>query len=144
MIKFLPLLLLLLPLLSHAQQDLDSLPETTYVGRVHKAELYYTVKGNDTLYKLRYIPQEHLGGRFYKTIEFLSIDNTLQKLYALLKTFFTADHRNKKKYMLSFDLGNSHVTAYNYPAAGGNQVRLWTNQGEVYLDERQIDKLFGK
>jgi hypothetical protein len=143
MLKLLALLTLF-PLLSFAQQELDSLPETTYIGRVHKAELYYTVKGTDTTYRLRYIPLAHLGGRFYKTIEFSSVDNTLQKLYVILKSFFTDEHKRSKKYLVSFDLGNSHVTAYNQKNIGGNQVKLWTNQGEVYLDERQVDKLFGK
>ena len=134
---------LIIPFTSFCQTDAHQVPKEILVGGIHKAKLYYSVSGTDTNYILKYLPKTEREN-FYEPIYFSSQNGTLDNFYVIMKSFFTADHRKDKEYKVAFMLGNTHIVASNQKNMGGNQVRFWTTKGAIYLDERQVDKLFGK
>lgn len=112
-----------------------------------KATLEYNASGRDTTYLL-FMKDftkrgENAESKFF-SIKFKGIDNTFEKLYALLKSFFLDENRKNNQYSQSFRLGSQMVYLQHYLLVTGKGVKLSTNDGYITLSEGDIDKLFGK
>jgi len=112
-----------------------------------KASLEYRVSGRDTIYLL-FMKDftkrgENAESQFF-SIKFSGVDNTFEKLYGLLKSFFEDENRKDRNYTKSFRLGDQMVYLQHYLLVTGKGVKLSTKEGYINLSEGDIDKLFGK
>jgi hypothetical protein len=142
--KLLIFILMICPFISFGQISTREIQKEVKVGSAgNRAELTYSIVDGDTLYRLKFRIKDE-GQRSFENIQFPGANGGLDSCYATLKSFFTDEHRKDKDYKVTFMMGNTHVVASNIRGAGANQIRFWTSHGVLFLDERQIDKLFGK
>lgn len=111
------------------------------------ASLDYNVSGPDTIYLL-FMKDftkrgENAEPRFF-SIKFNGMDNTVEKLYQLLKSFFLDENRKNKNYTQSFRLGDQMVYLQHNLLVTGKGVMLSTKEGYINLSKGDIDKLFGR
>ncbi|MEO6254406.1 MAG: hypothetical protein ABIO79_13930 [Ferruginibacter sp.] len=111
-----------------------------------KASLEYSVSGRDTIYFLFMKDFTNRGekaeSKFF-SIKFNGIDNTFEKFYQLLKSFFLDENRGNS-YTQAFRLGDQMVYLQHTLLVTGKGVKLSTKVGDITLSEGDIDKLFGK
>lgn len=110
------------------------------------ALLEYREWGRDTTYLLfmrDFTRQGDNAELQYFSITFNGADNTLDKFYQLLKSFFLNENRGKK-YSQTFRLGDQMVHLQHTLLVTGKGVRLTTNEGYINLSKGDIDKLFNK
>lgn len=113
-------------------------------GGITKAKMEFTASGTDTTYMLlikdvRDQPENH-----YFSITFKGINETYEKFYAILKSFFLPENKKNKRYSRTFNLGNISVNVQYHQLITGRGVIFSTNDGYTYWSEKDIDKLFGK
>lgn len=112
-----------------------------------KASLEYRLSGRDTLYFLfmkDFTKRGEKAESQFFSIKFKGVDDTFEKLYDLLKSFFLGENRKNKKYTQTFRLGDQMVNLQHYLLVTGKGVMLSTKEGYINLSEGDIDKLFGK
>lgn len=144
---FLLSLLLTAGLFRHCISQTETSTKVARVGAVIKhAELTYQVSNTDTMYTLEYYNYEKYNGitNDYQKFSFPSQGNALNDLYIKLKSFFTEENREKKKYTIDFKLGKERVTVKHYRPQIKPSIQLIFNNGTAVLTEKQVDKLFGK
>lgn len=132
---------------SHAQlQELET-KGWSIIGHIKRvgstiAKMEYKVSGKDTLYNLLMKDFKKQPETNYFSIGFRSTDNSFDRFYILLKSFFLPENKGKY-YMKTFRLGNDNVNLQNTVVIGNKAVRLTTTEGYINLSEKDIDKLFG-
>jgi hypothetical protein len=112
-----------------------------------KASLEYRVSGRDTVYLLfmkDFTKRGEKAESQFFSIKFNGVDDTFEKFYQLLKSFFLEENRKNKNYTQTFRLGEQMVNLQHYLLVTGKGVRLSTKEGYINLSEGDIDKLFGK
>jgi hypothetical protein len=119
------------------------------IGRLHfggitKARLQYIASGEDTTYLLFIKDVRDQPKDNYFSITFKGIDNTYDKLYNILKSFFLDENKKNKKYSRTFRLGDKGVNVQHYRLITGRGIMFTTNDGYTYWSEQDIDKLFGR
>ena len=112
------------------------------VGSI-QAQLYYRIVEEDTLYTLLFRNQEYQQLVDYSSVTFSAEDNTLKKLYDILKSVFTEENKKNKEYKVKLKLGETEVIISNFRIMGGTSVMFFTSDGYITLTEKQVDKLFG-
>jgi len=111
------------------------------------ATLEYVESGRDTTYLLLmkdYTTRGDNAESKYFSVRFNGINNTLEKLYQLLKSFFLEENRNNKNYIQSFRLGEQMVYLQHCLLVTGKGVRFGTKEGYINLSKGDIEKLFKK
>lgn len=111
------------------------------------ASMEYNVSGRDTIYLL-FMKDftkrgENAESQFF-SIKFNGVENTVEKFYQLLKSFFLDENRKNKNYTQSFRLGDQMVYLQHYLLVTGKGVKLSTKEGYINLSKGDIDKLFGR
>lgn len=76
-------------------------------------------------------------------ISFKETGNDLEELYMLLNSFFTKENKRNENYKKTFKLGDEEVICQSFQGIP-IQIYFKTNQGEFYMSEKQLNKLFGK
>ena len=105
-----------------------------------KASLKYRLTCSDTVYFLfmkNFTKREEKVESHFFGVKFSGIDDTFEKFYELLKSFFLDENRKNKNYSQTFRLGEKMVNLQHYPVIKGKGIMVSTNEG-------YIDKLFGK
>jgi len=113
---------------------------------ITKASLEYRVSGRDTVYLLfmkDFTKRGEKAESQFFSIKFNGVDNTFEKLYELLKSFFLDENRKNNKYTQTFRLGDQMVNLQHILLVTGKGVMLSTREGYINLSEGDIDKLFG-
>lgn len=80
----------------------------------------------------------------YFSIRFRAEDNTVDKLYHLLISFFTPDNRKNKKLEKIFNLGNEMVHVQHYFKITGSAIMLSTKENHILFTEKELKKLFDR
>ncbi|MEI9945029.1 MAG: hypothetical protein WDN26_12530 [Chitinophagaceae bacterium] len=112
-------------------------------GGITKASLDYIAHGSDTSYLLLIKDVREQPEKNYFTIRFESVNNTFNKLYTLLKSFFLKENKGKD-YTKTFILGTTNVNVQHKGLITGKGIMFTTRDGYTYWDEKDVDKLFGK
>ena len=100
----------------------------------------YRLSSNDTVYFLamkNFTKREEKAESHFFGVKFSGIDDTFEKFYELLKSFFLKENRKNKNYSQTFKLGEKKVNLQYFPLITGKGIMVSTNEG-------YIDKLFGK
>ena len=119
--------------------------QSTIVGKVNPmntfiAELNYSVKDKDTTYTLSFRDMKYEQITSIKSIQFSGEGNTVEQLYSLMKSVFLDENKKNKDYAVTVTLGSNLVSISHYR----NMVQFLVDNSNVFLTEKQIDKLFGK
>jgi hypothetical protein len=109
-----------------------------------KAKMEYKNHGRDTTYMLFMKDVRKQPEKNYFAVHFKGTDDTFNKFYDVLKSFFIAENRKNKKYMKTFKLGSDFVNIQHYRLITSPGIMFSTNEGHTYFSEKDIDKLFGK
>ena len=107
-------------------------------------ELSYRINEGDTLYTLMYRNADYKYITEFEFVNFSGEDNTLDKLYDILKSVFSEENKKNKEYQVKFKLGEKDVIVSNFRTMGVTSVMFFTHDGHCFWTEKQIDKLFGK
>lgn len=142
-------LLVLISFVVNAQIEVKQTPKWTTVGKVkngmtYVAELQYMIEDKDTTYMVLYNNFKYQHITDIQSIVFANDDNTVQKFYDILKTFFSEENKKNKDYTINLKLGDSDVRLYNTRVMGVTSVSIYTDKGYFGITEKQLDKLFGK
>ena len=118
---------------------------STIIGKVNPmntfiAELNYSVKDKDTTYTLSFRDMKYEQITSIKSIQFSGEGNTVEQLYSLMKSVFLDENKKNKDYAVTVTLGSNLVSISHYR----NMVQFLVDNSNVFLTEKQIDKLFGK
>ncbi len=109
-----------------------------------KAEMLYVNDGKDSTYMLLLENMDKPKNKSrYFSIRFHGRDNTYEKLYAILKSFFLEENKKNKSYYKSFQLGETNVKVQHNRFVGTVGIRISTGYEFITLSEKQVDKLFG-
>ena len=111
-----------------------------------KASLEYALSSRDTIYLLfmkDFTDRGENAESNYFSIRFNGVDDTFDKFYQLLKSFFLDQNRNKN-YSQSFRLGEEMVYLQHSMLITGKGVKLSTKEGYFNFSKGDIDKLFNK
>lgn len=138
---------LLLPLFSAAQievKETTSYKQAT-VGEVKRggyfiAELKYEVRGEDTLFMLLYRNAQYEAIVDIESVAFYNSGSTVDDLYTLFKSVFKKENQGDKNYEVALTLGDTEVILDNLKGV----LRFYTRSGYFLVNEKQVDKLFGK
>ncbi len=115
-----------------------------------KASLKYLVTAKDTVYLLRLQDDQKLKNNRdmtvnqYFSINFKGTDNTLNKLYDLLVSFFNNENRNNKQYEKTFRLGNEALIVRHFPKLTARAIVMATTKNSIVLTEKEVKKLFNR
>lgn len=115
-----------------------------------KASLKYFVAKNDTTYLLYMQDEQKLKNnrdmtvRKYFSISYSGVDNTNDKLYELLVSFFNSENRKNKKLEKIFTLGNQLVLVQHYPKLTTSAILFSTKENHIVFTEKELNKLFGR
>lgn len=109
-----------------------------------KAKMEYKNQGTDTTYMLLMKDVRKHPEKNYFAVLFKGTDDTFNKFYDVLKSFFIAENRKNKKYMKTFKLGSDFVNIQHYRLITSPGIMFSTKEGYTYFSEKDIDKLFGK
>ena len=117
----------------------------TIVGKVNPmntfiAELNYSVKDKDTTYTLSFRDMKYEQITSIKSIQFSGEGNTVDQFYSLFKSVFSDENKKNKDYAVTVTLGNKVISISRYK----NMALFLVDNSNVFLTEKQIDKLFGK
>ena len=114
-------------------------------GAYLHSQLMYTVNGEkDTTYAIFFRNAKYETLSDFQYVTFTNDGGTLDTLYNILKSFFTEEHKKDKDYKVEFKLGKDDVTVENFTMLGKTSVMFWTSKGYFYINDKQVDKLFGK
>ena len=111
------------------------------------ASLEYIESGRDTTYLLfmkDFTKRGENAESHFFSIRFDGVDDTFEKFYQLLKSFFLDENRNNKNYTQSFRLGDQMVYLQHCLLITGKGVKLSTKEGYINLSKGDIEKLFNK
>lgn len=141
--------LFLTALVTTAQIEERTPADWQLIGRLHfggitKAKMEYIANGSDTTYNLFIKDVREQPKDNYFSISFKNTDDTYEKLYTILKSFFLRENRKNKKYSRTFTLGNTGVNVQHYLLITGHGIMFYTHDGYTYWSENDVDKLFGK
>ncbi len=147
--KCILLFLLLFPFFVDAQIEIKKETAPVYIGKVKagyisKAELFYKIIDDDTVYTLMFKNEQYKTLVDYEYISFSNQDGTLQKLYELFKTVFTDENKKNKDYQVKFTLGESSALISNWRLFGNTSAYFSNSKGYCVLTENNIELLFGK
>ena len=115
-----------------------------------KASLRYFVSRNDTTYLLYLQDDEKLKNsrdmtvRKYFSVQFSGVDNTAEKLYDLLTSFFNGENSKDKKAEKIFRLGSEMIHVQHYPKLLGSAIMFSTKENHIVFTEKELRKLFGR
>ncbi len=137
------------------QETTGSGTQWTTVGELKwlsntKASLKYTASLRDTVYLLSLQDEQKLqnsrGSTVYQyfSIRYNGVDNTTEKLYQLLISFFADENRKNKDYEKTFRLGNEAVLVRHYPKLIATTISFSTTKNTILFTEKEVKKLFGK
>lgn len=148
-INSLLLLALLLAFSGNAQLKKEETIKDTEVGKVKIlgqtiAELSYRVIDTDTIYYLLYKNQKYTQLTDFKVIKFDGVDDTKEAFYNVLKSFFTDPEKSKKGYKETITLGETRIILTKRKDYGIEYVELFTTDGYFNIQEKWLNKLFGK
>lgn len=138
--------------ISDAQITMTEKADWKTVGKMKSlgstmASLEYRVSGRDTIYLLFMKDFTKRGEKAepqFFSLTFNGMDNTLEKFYQLLKSFFLDENRKKGNYTQSFRLGEQMVYLQHSILITGKGVRLSTKEGYINLTKGDIEKLFNR
>lgn len=142
-------IMMFLSLTSTSQIEMKKPIKTIKIGEVRQAgtfncSLEYQIIEKDTVCVLYYNNAEYTTLTDIQSISFDPDENTIQKLYDALKSFFLKENEKNKDYELSFTLGKTDVTLSHKRTLGITYIMFFTVDGYFYLTQRQVEKLFGK
>jgi hypothetical protein len=147
--KLLVITMVLTSFVSYGQIQEINIPKSTIVGsiipmNVFITELTYTTQSNgEKVYEWKYRNGKYTTLDSYEIIKFSGDGNTLETLYGMIKNVFKSD--DIKNYNKEVMLGNSLLIIKGYRYMGINGVTFFTEKGWIpAMNEKQIDKLFGK
>ena len=115
-----------------------------------KASLKYFVAKNDTTYLLYMQDEQKLKNnrdmtmRKYFSISYSGVNNTNDKLFELLASFFSSESRQNKKLEKIFTLGNKLVHVQHYPKLTAAAILFSTKENHIVFTEKELNKLFGR
>ena len=115
-----------------------------------KASLRYFTNKNDTTYLLYLQDDEKLKNsrdmtvRKYFSLQFSGIDNTIEKLYDQLTSFFNGENSKDKKVEKIFRLGSEMIHVQHYPKLIGAAIMFSTKENHIVFTEKELRKLFGR
>lgn len=115
-----------------------------------KASLKYSANGNDTSYLLYLQDEVKLKNNNdrtiyqYFTIRFSGKDNTLDKLYDLLISFFEKENWKNKQYEKTFRLGSEMVLVQRFPKVTTKAIVLATKNNSIVFTDKELKKLFDR
>lgn len=126
----------------------ESMSGTT-VGKVSSlgtsvAELIYYVSGRDTSYSLIYQNKKVPKVIEYRSLRFVETGGVKETLYTYLKSVFTKENKRNKQYNIKFTLGRNEIFVRHFVNLGGVAAKIYEDGNFFYLNENQVDKLFGK
>ena len=132
-----------------AQIEMSEAQTWTTIGELKslgltKAKMEYKNQGMDTSYMLFMKDVRKHPENNYFAVHFKGTDDTFNKLYDVLKSFFVAENRKNRKYTKTFKLGSDFVNIQHYRLITSPGIMFSTNEGYTYFSEKDIDKLFGK
>lgn len=107
-------------------------------------KLSYKVIQGDTVYSILYKNQEYQQITDYQIIKYDGADNTNDKLFELLKSFFTDEKKQAPKYEESVTLGETTILISMNKMMGMKYLTLFTKSGYFNINEKQLHKLFAK
>jgi hypothetical protein len=98
---------------------------------------------NQKEYKWSYVNMENPDGKdFVRTyIKFKGDDKLINDLYSVLKDQLKDENRNKK---YNLTLGETDLEIIGMRLMGVNQLSVRTKNSWFYINEKQLNKLFGK
>jgi hypothetical protein len=146
--KLLVLLLVLVSVASYGQ--LSTSGNSKEIGRysdimnpAKSGDLVSYEINNEKEYKWSYINMENPDGRDFvrTTIKFKGDDKLINDLYVILKTQLKEENRNKP---YSLTLGDVDLEVVGMRLLGVSQLSIRTKNSWFYINEKQLDKLFGK
>lgn len=114
-----------------------------------KASLKY-IPGIDKTYLLYLQDDEKLKNNRdmtvyqYFSVRFSGKDNTAEKLYELLISFFDEENKKNKSYEKTFRLGTEMMLVRHFPKLTTHAIVLATKQNHITLTKKEINKLFDK
>lgn len=126
-----------------SRRDWTTVGELKYIATT-RARLQYSAVGKDTSYILLFKDARKEFKDHYFTIGFSGADDTRLRLYALLTSFFSAEHKNEKSYEKTFRLGEAMVHVQHYRKIATPGIMLTTEDGFIILTENEINRLFGR
>lgn len=146
------ILLLLLTLLSFTgftQIEMKEPADWVLIGQlkfggITKAKLQYINSGTDTTYMLFIKDVREEPKNNYFAVNFKGIDETYNKLYAVLKSFFLKENKKNRNYSKTFKLGDSGVNIQHHRLLTAPGIMFTTSDGYAYFTENDINKLFDK
>ncbi len=138
--------------ISDAQITMTEKADWKNVGKMKSlgstmASLEYRVSGRDTIYFLfmkDFTKRGENSDPQFFSITFNGMDNTLEKFYQLLKSFFLEENRKNSNYTQAFRLGEQMVYLQHSLLITGKGVKLSTKEGYINLSKGDIEKLFKK
>ena len=108
-------------------------------------ELYYRIgEEEDTTFVLMYQNKNYKTIVDIESITFFGGMDVIDKLYSYMTSVFLDENKKNKDYKVHFALGDKDVIVSNERTMGNNWVRFWTSDGYFVLNEKQVNKLFGK
>lgn len=133
----------------YSQIEVVDMPKEVVISTVKSGgdfhcSLSYGVDEKDTTYTFSYRNSEYSTITDIQSVSFDSYGGTLDKLYNLMKSFFSKENKKNKEYQVSIVLGKSNVVMRNTRAMGFNMIIFSGPNGYTYLSEKNVDKLFGK
>lgn len=147
--KFYLAIMILWVLPASAQLEVYETSQWTIIGELKfalstKAKMQYSASGKDTTYMLLMRDAEKNRTNHYFSVSFNSYGDTYNQFYEILKSFFIPENRKNRKYMKTFKLGGTGVNVQHDWNLSGATIMLTTREGFIVLNEREIDKLFGR
>lgn len=107
------------------------------------AEISYEVE-DDTTFLLMYKNARYSTLTDINSIAFKGGMDVINVLYANMTSVFSEENKKNKKFEVEFILGETHVFISGERAMGIIYMRFYTSDGYFYLNQKQVDKLFGK
>ncbi len=109
-----------------------------------KAEMLYVTNGDDSTYMLLLENMDKPKNKSkYFSIRFQGKNNTYEKLYTILKSFFLDENKKNKSYYKAFQLGATNVKVQHNRFVGSVGIKISAGYEFITLSEKQVDKLFG-
>ncbi|HEU0136754.1 MAG TPA: hypothetical protein VFQ50_05645 [Flavobacterium sp.] len=125
---------------SKAVKEVTTIGSFSTTMQASQAKLTSTTTGSEKTFTLKY---RQNGSKPEQSIVFNGTDATINSLYDIFKSFFTAENKANINYMRTFTLGDKEVVCKAFKNVTP-LVQVSTEDGTFYINESQVDKLFGK
>lgn len=125
---------------SKAVKEVTAVGSFSTTMQASQAKLSYTTTGSEKTYTLKY---RQNGTKPEQSVVFVADDATINALYDILKSFFTKENVANQNYTRSFTLGDKAVVCTVHKNVTPS-VLVKTEDGSFFINESQVDKLFGR